>query len=511
MHILLVEDDVDYAAVVQGYLRRITAEVTVRHVTSLAAATALAVAEHFDVGVLDLNLPDSQGTASVTALATAAPHLPLVVLTGETAGDTDMQALEAGAQEYLAKSELNIFSLRRAIRYARERHRLTRSLAQASQLNRLMLDHVPNNIKLLDAEGRVQFINPAGLASMGLTDPSAVQGRPWLQLWTPPAESTLSALLEQACAGQTATTEAFLARTGAAPRWWHITVLPLPPDNASSARYLVVTQDFTARHVHEKHLHQAQQTALLKHIAAGVAHNFNNLLTVVQGYSEMMLRTLPEADVRQCRRANDIRQAAIRGRQLVEHLLAYSHLAEPSPKVIDLNAFLEQEIKLLESTLNPLVSLGLELAPEPLQVYADPWLLSSTLLTLVLNANEAMPEGGTVTLSVSPVALDASFVNHPAHDRLVGEVETVLSSGSPARLVRISVKDTGPGMDAATVSNLFTPFFTTKPADKGLGLGLVTAAAQVEKMGGFIGVTSHPGAGTQFDLYLLRYSSQPTP
>ncbi len=511
MRILLVEDDVDYAAVVQGYLRRITAEVSVQHVTSLAAATSLAVTEHFDVGILDLNLPDSQGTSTVTTMATSAPHLPLVVLTAETSSDVDMQVLEAGAQEYLAKNELNVFSLRRAMRYARERHRLTRSLAQSNQLNRLMLDHMPDSIELLDAEGRVQFINPAGLASLGLTDPSAVQGRPWLQLWAPPAEPRLSALLEQARTGQTATTEAFLARAGAAPRWWNITLLPLPPNDVSSACYLVVTQDFTARHFHEKHLHHAQQTALLKHIAAGVAHNFNNLLTVVQGYSEMMLRTLPEADVRQCRRANDIRQAAIRGRQLVEHLLAYSHLAEPSPRGTDLNAFLEQEIKLLESTLNPLVSLGFEPAPEPLHVYADPWLLSSTLLTLVLNANEAMPEGGTVTLSASPVLLDASFLNQPPHGRLVGDVEAVLSAGFPARLVRISVKDTGPGMDAATLSNLFTPFFTTRPADKGLGLGLVTAAAQVEKMGGFIGVTSHPGAGTQFDLYLPHHSSQPTP
>ncbi len=511
MRILLVEDDVDYAAVVQGYLRRITAEVSVQHVTSLAAATSLVTTEHFDVGVLDLNLPDSQGTSTVTALATAAPHLPLVVLTGEIASDTDLQALEAGAQEYLAKSELGVASLRRAIRYARERHRLTRALAQANQLNRLMLDHMPESIELLDAEGCVQFINPAGLASLGLTDPDAVQGQPWVQLWAPPAEPTLSALLEQARAGQTSTTEAFLARVGAVPRRWNITVLPLPPDKASSARHLVVTQDFTARHFHEKHLHQAQQTALLKHIAAGVAHNFNNLLTVVQGYSEMMLRTLPEEDARQRRRANDIRQSAIRGRQLVEHLLAYSHLAEPSPKVIDLNVFLEQEIKLLESTLNPLVSLELEPAPAPLHVCADPWLLSSTLLTFVLNANEAMPEGGTVTLSVSPVALDASFVNQPPHGRLVGDVEAVLSIGSPARPVRISVKDTGPGMDAATLSNLFTPFFTTKPADKGLGLGLVTAAAQVEKMGGFIGVTSHPGAGAQFDVYLPLYPAQPVP
>ncbi len=511
MRILLVEDDVDYAAVVQGYLRRITAELTVQHVTSLAAATSLALAEHFDVGILDLNLPDSQGTSTVTTMATSAPHLPLVVLTAETSSDVDMQVLEAGAQEYLAKNELNVFSLRRAIRYARERHRLTRSLAQASQLNRLMLDHVPNNIKLLDAEGRVQFINPAGLASMGLTDPSAVQGRPWLQFWTPPAEPTLSALLEQARAGQTATTEAFLARTGAAPRWWHITVLPLPPNNVSSARYLVVTQDFTARRFHEKHLHQAQQTALLKHIAAGVAHNFNNLLTVVQGYSEMMLRTLPESETRQRRRATDIRQAAIRGRQLVEHLLAYSHLAEPSPKVVDLNAFLEQEVKLLESTLNPLVSLCFEPSLEPLQVYADPWLLSSTLLTLVINANEAMPEGGAVTLSASPVLLDASFLNQSAHDRVVGDVEAVLSAGFPARLVNISIRDTGPGMDAATLANLFTPFFTTKPVDKGAGLGLATAAAQVEQMGGFIGVTSRPGAGAQFDVYLPHHSSQSTP
>jgi len=502
MRILLVEDDVDYAAVVQGYLQRIAAQVDLQHVTSLAAATSLATTEQFDVGLLDLNLPDSQGVTTVAAMCAAAPHLPLVVLTVEVTADVDMQVLQAGAQEYLAKSELGVVSLRRAIRYARERHRLTQSLVQANRLNRLMLDHMPDSIELLDAEGQVQFINPAGLASLGLTDRSAVQGQSWLQLWTSPAESTLSTLLEQARAGQTSTVEAFLARAGAAPRWWNITVLPLPPNNVSSACYLVVAQDFTARRFHEKHLRQVQQTVLLKHIAAGVAHNFNNLLTVVQGCSEMMLRTLPESDTRQRRRATDIRKAAIRGKRLVEHLLAYSHISAPSPRSIDLNTFLEQEVKLLESILNPNVDLGFEPSPEPLQVFADPGVLSSTLLTFVLNANEAMPEGGTVTLSAKAVVLDTSFLNLPAYDRLVGDVEAPLSAGLPVRLAKISVKDTGPGMDTRTLASIFTPFFTTKPMSKGSGLGLATAAAYVEQMGGFIGVTSRPSAGAQFDVYL---------
>lgn len=501
MRVLLVEDDVGCAAVVQGYLWRIAAEVTVEHVTSIAAATALAKSKPFDIGVLDLNLPDSQGTATVTAMGAVAPHLPLVVLTGEAAQDVDTQVLEAGAQEYLAKNELGVLTLQRAIRYARERHRLTRSLTQAYQLNHLMLAHMPNSIELLDAEGRVQFINPAGLASLGATDSGTVQGQRWLQLWAPSAEPVLSPLLEQGRAGQTATVEAFLARAGALPRWWNITLLPLPPDT-SAACYLVVSQDFTERHFHEKHLQQAQQTMLLKHIAGGVAHNFNNLLTVVQGYSEMMLRTLPEEDARQRRRATDIRQAALRGKQLVEHLLAYSHPAEPSPRVTDLNTFLEQEVKLLESTLNPLVSLGFEPASVPLQVRVDPWSLSTVLLTLVLNANDSLPEGGTVTLSAGIVTLDTSWLSQSPHHRLVGDVEAILSTGSPVRLAKISVRDTGPGMDATTLASLFTPFFTTKPVDKGLGLGLATAAARVEQMGGFIGVTSHPSAGTQFDVYL---------
>ncbi|MGQ9896159.1 MAG: response regulator [Acidobacteriota bacterium] len=510
MRVLLVEDDIYYVVVVQGYLRRIAAEVTVHHATSLAAATALVTSEHFDVALLDLNLPDTHGTDTVVAMSAAAPHLPLVALTGESTVGIDLQALEAGAQEYLAKDELSVVSLRRAIRYAQERHRLTRSLAQANQLNRLMLDHLPVSIELLDAEGRVQFINPVGLASLSLTDAGKVVGRPWLQLWMPPAEPALKALLDQARTGQNATLEGFWARIGAVPRWWSLVILPLPLGNALSPCYLVVSQDLTERRFHEKHLHQAQQAELLERIAAGVAHNFNNLLTVVQGCSEMMLRTLPESDARQRRRAKDIRQAAIRGRQLVEHLLAYSHHAEPSPMVIDLNAFLEQEAKLLEGILKPFVSFDLELLPEPIQLQVDPWLLSSALLIFILNANEVMPEGGTVTLSACTVALDTTFLSQPTCDRLVGDAKSVLLAGSPVKLVKISVRDTGPGMNPTTLANIFTPFFTTKPVDKGSGLGLVTAAAQVEKMGGFIGVTSRPGAGAQFDVYLPLHPIQPT-
>jgi signal transduction histidine kinase len=98
--------------------------------------------------------------------------------------------------------------------------------------------------------------------------------------------------------------------------------------------------------------------------------------------------------------------------------------------------------------------------------------------------------------------LDTSFLNLPAYDRLVGDVEAALSAGLPVRLAKISVKDTGPGMDTRTLASIFTPFFTTKPMSKGSGLGLATAAAYVEQMGGFIGVTSRPSAGAQFDVYL---------
>lgn len=503
MRILLIEDDVDYAVVVQGYLTRLDLQVEVRHVTSLAEGRAAAATEPFDVCLLDLNLPDSYGVETVAMMAAAAPHLPLVALTAETSSDLDVQALQSGAEEYLAKSELNVVAFRRAIRYARERHRLRRSLERTNQLGRLILSHVPDSIELLDAERRLHFINQAGLDALGASSPDAVLERPWLRLWHPSAEDLLTRLLERADGGQAATLQAWLARAGGAPRWWNIDVVPVRQEHEPVIRYLVVTQDVTEHRRHEERLYRAQQAELLKHIVGGVAHNFNNLLTVVQGYSEMLLRTLPETESRQKRRAADIRQAALRGRLLVERLLAYGHQLASNPKIINLNDFLSKEVQILEKTLHPLVGVHLELSPQAPQAYADPALLSQVLLTLLLNAGDAMPSGGVVTITTDDVELDTEAVARLTTEgyRLVGNVANVVSA-APVRLSRVSVRDTGVGMDAETMNKLFTPFFTTKSVDKGMGLGLVTAASFVTQMGGLLGVASKVGHGSQFDVYL---------
>ncbi|MCS7079512.1 MAG: response regulator [Chloracidobacterium sp.] len=468
MRILFVEDDGDYAAVAQSYLKRLFPEVTVRHVTSLAEARSLATTESFDVCLLDLNLPDSHGTATVTAMVAAVPHLPLVVLTAETTGEVDMQVLQSGAEEYLAKNELGVAALRRAVRYARERHRLKRSLAQTDQLGRLILSCIPDTIELLDGERRVQFINRAGLEALGEPSSDAILGRPWLQLWHSSAAAALASLLEQADSGQSATLQAWLARAGGTPRWWRIQVIPVQQEFEPLTRYLVVAQDVTEQRHREERLYRSRQAELLKHIAGGIAHNFNNLLTIVQGYSEMMLRTLPEQDSRQRRRAADIRQAALRGRVLVERLLAYGHFLAPNPRVINLNTFLDQEAQLLEKTLNPLISLRFAVSNPAPQAYADPSLLSQVLLSLLLNASDAMPQGGVVTLATSQVELDGEAMARltAARYRLVGDTGAIFSASAPVRFSKLSVIDAGTGMDAETLNKLFTPFFTTKPVDK---------------------------------------------
>lgn len=502
MRILLVEDDVNYAAVVQGYMKRLAPQVEIRHVTSLAEGCASAAAESFDVCLLDLNLSDSSGVDTVAAMAAAAPHLPLVALTGETGGDVDMQALQSGAEEYLAKTEVSVVALRRAIRYARERHRLRSSLERTNQLGRLILSHIPDVIALLDAERRVHFINQAGSDALGAPSPDAVLERPWLELWHPSARDALAALLDQSDGGRAATLQAWLARAGGPPRWWNVHVVPVRQEQEPPVRHLVVAQDVTEHRRHEERLYRAQQAELLKHIAGGVAHNFNNLLTVVQGYSEMLLRTLPETETRQRRRAGDIRQAALRGRVLVERLLAYGQLLAPNPQVINLNEFLDQEVQILEKTLHPLVGVSLEPSEPAPQAYADPALLSQVLLTLLLNAGDAMPSGGVVTITTDEVELDAETVARLTTEgyRLVGDVAAV--AAAPVWLSRVSVRDAGVGMDAETLNKLFTPFFTTKPVDKGTGLGLVTAASFVTQMGGLLGVASKAGQGSQFDVYL---------
>ena len=234
----------------------------------------------------------------------------------------------------------------------------------------------------------------------------------------------------------------------------------------------------------EEELRDARRLEAVGRMAGGVAHDFSNILAVITGHSELMLRRMGPMDPLRTG-VESIRKAAVWGLNLTQHMLSTSRAALPQPTTLDLNAVVTGVVQTLQPLLGARVEVALQLDPRLGAVTAGPEPLEQALMNLLLNARDAMPTGGRITVETGNVTLEQSPVG-----RL------------PAAMVRVS--DTGHGMDAVTLSRAFEPYFTTKSPGRGSGLGLATVCAFATQSGGHIEATSEVGRGAVFSLYLPR-------
>ena len=249
-----------------------------------------------------------------------------------------------------------------------------------------------------------------------------------------------------------------------------------------------VALDNTSRRGLEEHLRRVQKMEAVGQLAGGIAHDFNNLLTIIHGHVELLShRQWPGSP--DARDLEAIKQAADRAAAITRQLLAFGRKQVLQPRALDIRTAVAEIAVLLRSLIGSQVELHLELADGPLCVQADESQIEQVVLNLVVNARDAMPEGGKVILSADRFTVDKSA--------------TGVHRGMPeGNYVRIAVRDTGVGMDTATQARIFDPFFTTKALGKGTGLGLATVYGVVKQSGGWIWVDSAPGAGTIFEIML---------
>jgi PAS domain S-box-containing protein len=255
-------------------------------------------------------------------------------------------------------------------------------------------------------------------------------------------------------------------------------------------------EDVTERRALEHQLQQSQKMEAIGRLAGGIAHDFNNLLMVISGYSEFLLDRLgPDPALRGP--AQEIAGASQRASSLTRQLLAFSRKQMLAPKILDLNGVVTENLKMLTRVIGEDIDLVMVPAPSLGAVRADAGQIDQVIMNLALNARDAMPAGGKLTIETSNVSLDEEYARFHAPLR-------------PGDYVMLAISDTGFGMDSETQSHIFEPFFTTK-GPKGTGLGLSTVYGIIKQSGGYIWVNSEPGKGTNFKIYLPRVAERAEP
>ncbi|MGB2629263.1 MAG: PAS domain S-box protein [Candidatus Acidiferrum sp.] len=263
------------------------------------------------------------------------------------------------------------------------------------------------------------------------------------------------------------------------------------------ARYLGTCKDITERKQMEAQLRQSQKMEAVGQLAGGVAHDFNNLMGVILGYSDLLIdRTLPDEVYK--KHLDSIRVAVQSAAAVTRQLLAFSRKQVLHPVVVDLNVSVQQMNRMIRRLIGENIQVVLRLEPNPCFVKADPGQIEQILMNLVVNSRDAMQDGGELRIETTNIELGEEFVK--------------LHLGSATGdFVKLSVTDSGVGMSREVLIHIFEPFFTTKGVDRGTGLGLATVYGIVKQSQGYIWVKSDPGAGTSFDIYLPRIEGIPAP
>ncbi|UCF04668.1 MAG: PAS domain S-box protein [bacterium] len=251
---------------------------------------------------------------------------------------------------------------------------------------------------------------------------------------------------------------------------------------------LGIITDLTERKELERRLNQSQKMEAIGQLAGGVAHDFNNILIGIMGYSDLLLNELGDGNLL-CGDVEEIKKAAERAASLTRQLLVFGSKEMLQTKVVNINDVISNMHQMLERFIGEDIELTLSLDPDLKPVKADPAQIEVSLINLAVNARDAMPEGGQLTIKTDNVVLDENACN-------------VMINAKPGNHVRVSVRDTGMGIEPELLDRIFEPFFTTKSDANGTGMGLATVYGSIKQHGGCISATSTPGSGSTFEIYI---------
>ncbi|HEY1924341.1 MAG TPA: PAS domain S-box protein, partial [Candidatus Acidoferrum sp.] len=373
-----------------------------------------------------------------------------------------------------------------------DRQRAERSRQEAETKYRTLIEQVAaiSYIAELGMEGQWLYVSPQVETMFGFTaDEWLAESRDWVKHIHPEDRKVVEVAEEASKRGERFQAEYRIVRKDGRIIWVSDTAAVVPGSDSHPLMEGIIV-DITDKKQLEGQLQQSRRMEAVGRLAGGIAHDFNNLLTIIKGYTELALmraKGLPElrSDIER------IEDASERAAGLVRQLLAFSRRQVMQPKVLDLNSIVVGLDKLLRRLMDEDIEMVTVANQTVGAIKADPGQIEQVIMNLVVNARDAMPDGGRLTVETSNAELDSIYARDHA-------------SVKPGRYVMLAVSDTGVGMSAETVAHIFEPFYTTKESGRGTGLGLSTVYGIVKQSGGYIWVYSELNHGTTFKVYLPR-------
>ncbi len=377
-----------------------------------------------------------------------------------------------------------------------EQKQAEKSLRDSEATARALLNSLPDVSMLLDADGTIITINENASAELGRPAEDVV-GRSVWEMVTPDAVAKYPEtieLRENAIRTALSTGEPAAWDDELGGKFWTHRIHPVLDADGKVFRLSLFSRDITDRKRLEEHTLQSSKLESIGTLAGGVAHDFNNILTGILGYADILLYegTLGSEGVDELR---TIRSLAERAAGLTRQLLAFSRRHSLEPVALNVNQLIENLAKMLQRIIGEDVEAALDLSPDPCVIEADPGQIEQILMNLAVNARDAMPGGGVLSIKTGRVVLDEEYTN-------------IHTGVEPGPYVEIAVTDAGHGMDEATQARMFEPFFTTKQVGEGTGLGLATVYGIVGQHHGGLAVESEPGKGTTVTVYLPQIDTE---
>jgi two-component system, cell cycle sensor histidine kinase and response regulator CckA len=523
VNVLLVEDNSAEARFLQEILKgTLISRFNLAHVKRLGDAIEQLNHASFDVVLLDLTLPDSQGLASLDALIPYAPKLPIVVLTNTNDVELAVEAVRHGAQDYLVKRQINQDILERSLRYAIERKygaealreanealelRVQKRTAELQTANELLKQEVERRqrvqerLELAQEAGEIGTFEwniqthevrwiPSLRSAYGMLQGS-FDGRydDWLRIIHPDDRAGLEQEMWQAVHRHTGLDTEFRVMCSNGETRWIAVKSSVFYDLQTPQRMIGVHIDITDKKQLEAQFFRAQRLESLGTLASGISHDLNNILTPILTVIQLLSLKFPNLDDQTRRLLEVIENSAQRGSELVKQILSFARGVEGKRISLQVNHLLLEVKQIIQQTFPKSIAISTDIPSDLHPILADPTQLHQVFMNLCVNARDAMPLGGSLHITAENLWVDEDY----ARKHL---------DAQPGLYVVIAVSDTGSGIAPDILHHIFDPFFTTKEVGKGTGLGLSAVLGIVKSHGGFVDVSSEVGQGSRFKIFL---------